>query len=114
MATQGVAAASVAIAVALPCQYDESTVPDDQNEQLTELEQADGMEEEDGMVEVDGMEEDEFDVVVIKQKDNASVNSRRCISVVGWGWVEVRNLRMRTFPADRRREPCLTKKGDYQ
>jgi len=69
MATQDVAAASVAIANALPCQYDESAVPDDQNEQADGMQQADGMEEE------DGIEEEDSDVVVMEQEDNASVNS---------------------------------------
>ncbi|GAB5036686.1 Hypothetical protein NocV09_04600020 [Nannochloropsis oceanica] len=69
MATQDVAAASIAIANALPCQYDESAVPDDQNEQADGMQQADGMEEE------DGIEEEDSDVVVMEQEDNASVNS---------------------------------------
>eukprot|EP00624_Nannochloropsis_granulata_P002909 evm.model.NODE_24733_length_34609_cov_47.236671.1 len=66
MATRDVAAASVAIAVTLPCPSHESAVPYDHNEQ------ADGMAEENGEEE-DGMEMEDADVVVME--DNSSINS---------------------------------------
>ena len=63
MATRDVAAASVAIAVTLPCLSHESAVPYDHNEQADGMAEENGMEEEDGMEMEEGMEMEDADDV---------------------------------------------------